>query len=84
MGVAYKTADYGEITISIQGYIQHLIKTDEKELKRFYKFLDNVKETLESTLYTESYQFHIIIEHDSFIDPSGSGCYDDLFLNLKL
>ena len=84
MGVAYKTADYGEITISIQGYIQHLIKTDEKELKRFYKFLDDVKETLDSTLYTESYQFHIIIEHDSFSDPSGSECYDDWFLNLKL
>lgn len=83
MGVAYKTANYGEITISIQEYIKRL-KTDEKELKRFHKFLDDVKETLESTFYPDRYQFNIIIEHDSFSDPTGSGCYDDWFLNLKL
>lgn len=83
MGVAYKTANYGEITISIQEYIKPL-KTDEKELKRFHKFLDDVKETLESTFYPDRYQFNIIIEHDSFSDPTGSGCYDDWFLNLKL
>lgn len=83
MGVAYKTTDYGETTISIQKYIKRL-KTDEKELKRFHKFLDDVKESLESTYYPGRYQFNIIIEHDSFSDPTGSGCYDDWFLNLKL
>lgn len=86
MGVAYKTANYGETTISIQGYIQYLTKTDTKKLNEFHKFLDNVKEILDSTSHPDryNYQLNIIIEYDSLCDPTGEWCYDDWFLYLKL
>lgn len=86
MGVAYKTVSYSETTISTQGYIQYLTKTNKKKLNEFHKFLDNVKKIIDSTSYPDryNYQLNVIIEHDLLCDPTGEDCYDDWFLYLKL
>lgn len=83
MGVAYKTTNYGEITISIQNYVNRL-ESIGIPLNRFYSFLNNAKQTIKSASQSDDYQLLIIIEHDLFSGLDGEGCFDEWFLTIKL
>ena len=83
MGVAYKTTNYGETTISIQNYVNRL-ESIGVPLNRFYSFLNNAKQTIKSASQSDDYQLLIIIEHDVFGGLDGEGCFDEWFLTIKL
>lgn len=83
MGVAYKVTNYGETTISTQKYVDRLEYLGVP-LNRFYSFLNDAKQTIESASQSDNYQLLIILEYEMFSGPDGEGCYDDWFLTIKL
>lgn len=83
MGVAYKVTNYGETTISTQKYVDRLEYLGVP-LNRFYSFLNDAKQTIESASQSDNYQLLIIIEHDLFSGLDGEGCFDEWFLTIKL
>lgn len=83
MGVAYKTTNYGETTISTKNYVDRLEYLGVP-LDRFYSFLNDAKQTIKSASRSDNYQLLIIIEHEIFGGLDGEGCYDEWFLTIKL